>query len=430
MYDLHTHSNFSDGTLPPEKLIEEAKNAGLTMIALTDHDTAAGVPLARKAAEALDIPFLAGIEMEAEYADQLHILGLGVDPDSPMLAGLIGLQAERRCERNRRVLELLKADGMDVEPFLRPTAGTVTRANIARAMFDAGYCSSVGEAFKLWLGRGRQYYVPQPHPEMPEVLEAIKRAGGVSVLAHPMNMDCDHRALIESMKANGLWGVEAYYGSADRDTVEYFCSLAHEFRLRPTCGSDFHGDNRPGISLGCSYRAVSELNITEDLLRSRIGLAPAGRRRTPSMRPHALTLNEYQLMAEHVANELPEEFFRGLNGGIVISEKDKLHKKSLPGRPLYVMGEYVHGGVEGRYIILYYGSFLRTRGSLRGKAAYEEIRRILLHEFRHHLEINAGEHDLEYEDDDYIAEYLEENSGDAPSGNAVVSYGDPYPEMR
>ena len=188
MFDLHTHSDFSDGTLPPEKLIEEAAKSGLRLIALTDHDTAGGVKRAAARARELAVGFLRGIEMEARYEDQLHILGLGIDPESEHIAELIRLQAERREARNAEVLRLLKKDGMDAEAFLEPTQGTVTRANMARAMADAGFARSVNDAFRSYLGRGQRYYVPQLHPSMPQVVDAIRASGGVAVLAHPMKM--------------------------------------------------------------------------------------------------------------------------------------------------------------------------------------------------------------------------------------------------
>lgn len=407
MYDLHTHSDFSDGTLPPEKLIKAAKFSGLTLVALTDHDTAAGVHRAAAAARAEGVPFLAGVEMEAEYEDQLHILGLGIDPEAPHISALTAVQAKRREVRNARVLELLRRDGMDAEPYLRATQGTVTRANIARALVDGGFVQSINEAFARLLGRGRPYYVPQQHPKMTEVLEAIREAGGVSVLAHPMNMRCDHERLIAQMADCGLWGVEAYYGAASRPAVDFFRGLAKRFGLYTTCGSDFHGGNRPGISLGCAWRDEQELCLTERLLSERFGTAFAGRAPAGNDRP--LTIGEYQRMLDRIAESLPEDFFTGLNGGIVIAEREKLHSRSLPGRPLYILGEYHYGGAEGRYITMYYGSFIRAKGSLRGSRAEEELRRVLLHEFRHHLETRAGEHDLEYEDAACIAEYEQAN---------------------
>lgn len=437
MFDLHTHSYFSDGTLPPEKLIEGASEAGLELIALTDHDTLKGLPRARAEAERLGVPFLCGIELEAEYEDQLHILGLGVDPRDRGLCALIALQDARRTERNEAMFDLLERAGMDVRPFMKEARGAVTRANIARGMLEAGFVSSINEAFRSYLGRGKPFYVPQAHPGPEEVIDAIRRAGGVSVLAHPMNMAVDHRALFDELRACGLWGAEAYYGTADSETVEYFCALAREYRLRPTCGSDFHGANRPGTTLGCSWRDTAELSVSLRMLRARFGItgdSPLGRRRGVVSR--GVTLNEYQLTADRIVSELPQEFFIGLNGGVVITERTKLHKKSRPERPLYILGEYHHGGGEGCYITLYYGSFMRTRGHLRGREVEDELRRIILHEFRHHLEIRAGEHDLEYEDEDRIDAYCAEYESPVPAGPQIrpaniaqptsTTYKDPF----
>ena len=418
MYDLHSHSDFSDGTMPPEKLMREAAAAGLNLVALTDHDTTRGVYRASARARELGIGFLKGVEVQAEYDDELHILGLGIDPQALKLHGILLLQDRRREERNERVLRLLEADGIYIRGYIPHTIGSVTRANLAAAMVSAGYCETIGQAFSDFLGRKGPYYVPQSHPSMPEVLEAIHEAGGVSVLAHPMKMRVDHRALIEAMKANGLWGVEAHYGSATDEQKEYFSALAKEYGLHVTCGSDFHGRNRPGISLGCSWRDIPELNETERELTAMFlpGFVPAAHRapetearplfRIPTPRP-AISFEEYSSIADKVATELPEDFFIGLTGGVVVSEMVKQHKKSMPGRPLYVLGEYHYGGHEGRYITLYYGSFRTVHGNLHGPEAEEEIRKVLLHEFRHHLETRAGQHDLEYEDDAYIEEYKE-----------------------
>lgn len=269
MYDLHTHSDFSDGTLPPEKLIEEAYAAGLTLIGLTDHDTLAGLPRAAAAAEILGIPLLMGTEIEADFTAQLHILGLGVDPEGEKLKKLIELHAERRVERNRKLLKKLADGGMSVYDSIAPTNGLINKSNIALAMVAAGYCETSEEAFDRYLKKGRPFDVRQEYPTMPEVLDAILDAGGYPVLAHPMKMKCDHRALVKDMKEHGLWGIEAYYSTAAPEETAFFLSLAEEFSLRPTCGSDFHGPHRPEAQLGCAWRDTDELYETEEILRSK-----------------------------------------------------------------------------------------------------------------------------------------------------------------
>ena len=269
MYDLHTHSNFSDGTLPPEKLIEEAKARGLSLLALCDHDTVAGLPFAARAAKEVGLPFINGTVLEADFTAQLHILGLGVDPEGAKLKTLIAGFSERRAIRNEKLLQKLADGGMSVYDYLETTNGLPNKSNIAQAMVKAGYCGTVTEAFDRYLRRGRPFHVRQEYPSMPEVMEAIIDAGGLPVLAHPMKMDCDHRALVKDMTDHGLWGVEAYYSSATEEQTEFFRSLAREFGLHPTCGSDFHGPHRPEAQLGCAWRDVEELRETEEILKKR-----------------------------------------------------------------------------------------------------------------------------------------------------------------
>ncbi len=410
MYDLHTHSDFSDGVLPPEKLIEEAKAKGFTLFALTDHDTVGGIVRAAEAAARLRVPFLPGIEISAEYPCELHILGLGVDPSSPAIRRLEQIQRRHRSSRNARVIELLKEGGMDVSGLLEKEERFVTKADIAAAMVRANFASTVSDAFARWLKKGRPFYAPMVHPSMEEVMDVIVSAGGLPVLAHPMKMDCDHRALVKELMELGLWGIEAYYSSASREETGYFKSLAEEFSLRVTCGSDFHGPHRPEAALGCAWEDTPELNETEALLKKRYGICPAaptGWLFAPRRAQH--TESEFQLIADRIVSELPEELFKGLNGGISIASRAKLHRESLPARPLYILGEYSHGYTTGAFITLYFGSFIAVHGRKRGQAFIDEVRKVILHELRHHLEIRAGEHDLEYEDDAVIAAYVEEN---------------------
>jgi predicted metal-dependent phosphoesterase TrpH/predicted Zn-dependent protease with MMP-like domain len=411
MYDLHTHSNFSDGTLPPEKIIEEAGKRGLTLVSLTDHDTAEGVMRAALFADRLRVPFISGIEIEAEFPCELHILGLGINPTAPALRGFMSSQRAHRAERNERLAKLINENVMDISELVKDVPGA-SKSDFADALVKAGRFRDRREVFDKLLLRGRPLYVPMEHPTMPEVMDIITAAGGVSVLAHPMKMDCDHRALIKEMKDRGLWGIEAYYSAATPEQTDFFRSLAKEFVLRPTCGSDFHGCGvGHGGEMGSAWRYSEELELTEQMLKDLAGISPAfpaGRLvRRAARRTRGVSEGRFQLLAEEITAELPEEFFKGLNGGVVIAEREKLHKKSLPERPLYVLGEYNYGGHEGRYITLYYGSFMRVHGAKSDAELKEELRKVILHEFRHHLETRAGEHTLEYEDAAYIADYMD-----------------------
>lgn len=408
MYDLHTHSNFSDGVFPPEKLVKDAKDAGLTLLAISDHDTAAGLPRALAAAEECGQPFIPAVEIEADFSSELHILGLGLYNRGEKLKKLLESHKERRAERNDRLLKKLADAGMDVYGFMHESEGDINKSNIAQAMVSAGHVSSVGEAFDLYLKRGKPFDVRMRYPDMPEVMDAITEAGGLPVLAHPMKMDCDYRALITDMKAHGLWGIEAYYSTATKDQTEYFIRLAREFDLRPTCGSDYHGPHRPEARLGCAWENSPELLITEGVLKRYFGISasrPTGRF---GRVPFGFTAAEFQQAADRVAESLPEDLLKGLTGGIAISENEKLHPKSEPSRPLYILGEYRHGGGEGAYVVLYYGSLRKLKPGLSGQKLEDEVRRVMLHELRHHLETRAGEHDLEDEDAACLAEYLDE----------------------
>ena len=267
MYDLHTHTYFSDGTASPTHLVEGAAAARLSLLGITDHDTTDGLREARHVAHRLGVPFICGTEIEATYDEKLHILGLGIDPNSPELCEMLDTQADRREERNERMLRMLEYAGYDIEKYYHRGYGCTTRTHIAMALVAGGYASSTGDAFRRFIGRDKPYYVHCDHPSMQETIDCIRSAGGVAVLAHPHKMRCDHRALFKSLKDCGLWGVEAYYADMPGEYTRYFKKLAEEFGLNITCGSDYHGRNRPEATLGCAWRDVPELAETYEVLR-------------------------------------------------------------------------------------------------------------------------------------------------------------------
>ncbi len=410
MYDLHMHSNCSDGILPPERIIDEAKAAGLTLAALTDHDCAAGVLRAAHRAEVIGQPFISGAEFEAEYHCELHILGLGIDPVHHSVTEAAKIDRRSRIFRNQLMLRKFQKAGIDLWGELDKPIETVTKPDIAAALVRLGCCRDISEAFSVYFVHGGEFDVPRVHLSRKRIMEMIAEAGGVAVLAHPMKIKGDAEELVRELAELGLWGIEAYYSEATEEETKHFLRLAEKYGLHPTCGSDYHGPKRHGIAeLGCAWRDVPELCETEALLKEMNGVtdqAPAGkliqRRRIRAF----CSIDEFRVLADEVAEELPEEFFKGLNGGIAIIERAKLHEKSKAMRPLYVLGEYNYGGHAGRWINLYYGSFAKVHFMKRGEELKAELRRVLLHEFRHHLETRAGEHGLEYEDAAYIAEYV------------------------
>lgn len=270
MYDLHTHSNCSDGLDAPELVVEKAAALGCTLFALTDHDTVSGVSAALARARELALPFLAGCEIEAKYADTLHILALGVDIENTALCELLAKKERSRVDRNRRLGERLAELGMDVSSALVESRGATTRANYAAALVELGYAKDLADAFDRILKRGCPAYVPQEHPSPEEVIETIRAAGGTAVIAHPMKMNkCDPAELIADLARLGIGGVEAFYSTATEGQTRLFASLAREHRLLVTCGSDYHGARRAYAPLGGAWRDCEDLAKAEKFFLSR-----------------------------------------------------------------------------------------------------------------------------------------------------------------
>lgn len=187
MYDLHTHSRCSDGSESPEHVAELAKAAGIELLALTDHDCVRGVPAALSRAAQLGLRMLPGVEAEADYADTLHILGIGQDIDAPCFQKLLAEQTALREERNRLLEIKLRKMGMDVSDYLIRSEST-TRANYAAALTAAGHAENTADAFRRILNRDALADIKQKHPSPQAVIDAVTGAGGAAILAHPMLM--------------------------------------------------------------------------------------------------------------------------------------------------------------------------------------------------------------------------------------------------
>ena len=246
MYDLHTHSRCSDGSESPEHVAELAKAAGIELLALTDHDCVRGVPAALSRAAQLGLRMLPGVEAEADYADTLHILGIGQDIDAPCFQKLLAEQTALREERNRLLEIKLRKMGMDVSDYLIRSEST-TRANYAAALTAAGHAENTAD-------------IKQKHPSPQAVIDAVTGAGGAAILAHPMLMKkCDPHELVRDLADKGIWGIEAFYGAATEGETRLFSSLSREFGLFATCGSDFHGKSRPNAPIGSGWRSCAQL---------------------------------------------------------------------------------------------------------------------------------------------------------------------------
>jgi predicted metal-dependent phosphoesterase TrpH len=255
--DLHLHSTASDGRLEPAALVQYVHAGGVRMMALTDHDTTAGLQDAASAAAALDMCFVAGIELSADWRGRtVHVLGLAIDPTAAGLSlGVrrLGGERERRAIEIARRLDRAGAPGTEALRRIREQAALPTRTHFARSLAELGTVRSLAEAFERYLGHGRPAAVRSAWPAMAEALSWILAAGGVAVLAHPLRYKLSagaRRELAREFKDLGGAAAEVVCGGAGPAQVEQAASLALRSGLAGSVGSDFHDPvipwNRPG----------------------------------------------------------------------------------------------------------------------------------------------------------------------------------------
>lgn len=255
--DLHTHSCCSDGTCTPAEIIDLAVKQGLSAVALTDHNTIDGLPAFLKAAVGKDILAVPGVEISTGYKEkELHIVGLFVQPaDYAALTDFLNAANIRKEESNRKLIRTLSQAGflLDYDSILRRHPdGTVNRAVIAAALLEKGYVTSVEDAFQRLLHPRNGFYVP---PERICVFEAIRFLSAIHaipVLAHPfLNLSEEElREFLTEAKKHGLMAIETVYSSYSPETETLAGRIAAEFGLLRSGGSDFHGNNKPDISIG------------------------------------------------------------------------------------------------------------------------------------------------------------------------------------
>jgi predicted metal-dependent phosphoesterase TrpH len=260
MIDLHSHSIFSDGSLTPEELIEQACAAGLSAVALTDHDTTAGLPRFLKAAEGRKVRAIAGVEISADFSPgTMHMLGYFIRPDDlPFEERLVWIR-EGREKRNAEILEKLNALGFKIaweEVAQHAGADVVGRPHFAQVLLDRGIVKTKDEAFDRYLGKGKPAYAERRRFSTEDSIALIRAAGGVAVLAHPFTLGLDDaglRALVGRLAGQGLGGIEVYYSEHSSGLQQAYSRLADEFGLVATGGSDFHGALAPDIKLGSGF---------------------------------------------------------------------------------------------------------------------------------------------------------------------------------
>ncbi len=266
--DLHLHTVFSDGTFTPAELVKASVKAGLSAIAVTDHDTVEGVTPAIEAAEKEDIELLPGIELTVEYqAIEIHMLGYLIDYKCAKLGKRIEVLKHNRVERVYKICDKLKKMGACLDPqavFDISGNGTVGRLHIARAMVKQNLVNSLYDAFKTYIGDKCPAYVLGFRFSPQEAIELIRDAGGIPVLAHPYLMNNDE--LIPKFAALGLMGLEVYYPEHTQRLISRYRAMARKHNLLVTGGSDYHGDAKRNVKLGClkvDYELVKRLKAAK-----------------------------------------------------------------------------------------------------------------------------------------------------------------------
>lgn len=281
--DLHTHTNRSDGTVPPAALVRLAKEAGLVALAVTDHDTTDGLPEARAAGQALGVEVLTGCEITARFPGRsMHVLAYGFDDREPRLQALLAEIVAARDARIPRILDRLAALGVSLtcaEVEAEAEGDVVARPHVARALVRRGLVPDTKTAFQRWLRDGGPAFVEAESVEPADVIAAVRGAGGVAVVAHPRQLRIDGsagvRALFAGLARAGLGGIEVAHPSHDADDRALYADIAAAEGLVPTGGSDFHGANKPDIRLGVGDGSVEVEWATWEALRARCAAASA-----------------------------------------------------------------------------------------------------------------------------------------------------------
>ncbi len=258
VYDLHCHSTASDGTLTPTELLQHAAIQGVEVLALTDHDTVAGLDEARAEADLQGIELINGLELSVTWGGQtLHIVGLGVDPDyAPLKAGLAELQAfrqwrgeeiARRLEKNANIAGALEGASKHAK------GGSLGRMHFARFLLEERHVKGLQDAFNRYLKQGKSAFVSSKWANFEEGLRWITESGGQAVIAHPARYKMTatkRRKLLGEFKECGGVAIEVVSGSQSKDECFVMANLAKNFELLASAGSDYHGPGNRWIELG------------------------------------------------------------------------------------------------------------------------------------------------------------------------------------
>lgn len=257
MIDLHCHSHYSDGLHSPEELISQSVEAGVRLLALTDHDTVAGLAALHQANQHASLTVINGIELSTRWKKyDIHVVGLMIDPHNPVLIQLNAEQNESRIKRAREIGQRLELAGVhNAYQKACDLAGheRVGRPHFAQVLVEEGLAIDRQAAFKRFLGRGRAAYIPTPWLSIPDAVSGIVEAGGQAVLSHPLKYNLTRtrlHELVSEFKAAGGVGIEVVSGEMTVTQVQEMTGLALRYELLASSGSDYHGDQVSRISLG------------------------------------------------------------------------------------------------------------------------------------------------------------------------------------
>ncbi|HET9861812.1 MAG TPA: PHP domain-containing protein [Steroidobacteraceae bacterium] len=273
LVDFHTHSHFSDGVLTPAQLVERAGERGVRTLALTDHDTTAGLAQARAACEAAGIRFVTGVELSATWRGQtIHIVGLAFDADHARLrAHLDGVLARRRArlaEIGERLERRARLPGRELAAAAGASAAP-TRLHLARLLVARGQARDTQEAFDRWLNRGTPGHVPAQWPAFEAAMTVLRDSGAIAVLAHPHRYRFSAgqlRELAAAFVQHGGAALEASMAGMSPNDAQRIASLCRRFKLRASMGSDFHDPAVPWNPLGRWLKLADGLEPVTDLL--------------------------------------------------------------------------------------------------------------------------------------------------------------------
>lgn len=264
--DLHIHSTYSDGNLTPEEIINIAIERNVKYISITDHDTLSSQYITK--CHYSDINIIPGIEFSTEYEDdiEIHILGYCIDVDNPTLKNVVEKLKASRVKRVESIITKLKDIGIniDINDLCVNSISTLGRSHIAQLLVKKGYSENFKLAFKNYLIEGKAGFVKREKIYYKEVLDIIKKSGGIAVLAHPgdipRQMELDN--LLKRLKCHGLSGVEIYHPSHNNEKINTFYNLAKKHKLIITGGSDCHSISNKNSSLIGQY-GVNEIHLNK-----------------------------------------------------------------------------------------------------------------------------------------------------------------------